>query len=89
MANVNVAVEDIAPLGGTNNKGYRIGYLNSATKAAQNDTVTITNAKVVEHAAVRIDATGAAETNTVSGTVITLTSATTGAVSGFVYYLAK
>jgi hypothetical protein len=88
MANVNAAVEDIAPLGGTNNKGYRIGYLNSATKAAQNDTVTITNAKVVEFAGVSIDATGASETNTVATNVITLTSATTGSVSGFVYYLA-
>ena len=88
-SNVNAAVEDIAPLGGTNSKGYRIGYLNSATKAAQNDTVTITNAKVVEFAALSLDATGTSQTLTISGNVITITAATAGAVSGFVYYLAK
>jgi len=88
MANVNVSVEDIAPLGGTNNKGYRIGYLNSATKAAQNDTITITNAKKVEFAGISLDATGTSQTNTIATNVITVTAATAGTVSGFVYYFA-
>lgn len=90
MANVNAAVVPIAPIVGANKEGYILGWLNSATKAAQNDTVTITNADDVDEASVlNIDATGAAETKTISGAVITCTSATAGAVSGLVVYLPK
>lgn len=88
MANVNASVTPIAPIVGASKKGYILGWLNSATKAAQNDTVTVTNAKDVDEASVlNIDATGAAETKTIAANVITLTSATTGAVSGLVVYL--
>lgn len=86
MANVNATVEEIAPNGLTSMSGYKLGYLSSTTKAAQNDTVTITNASEVIHASIQIAATGAAEPNTISGKVITATSATTGSVKGLVLY---
>ena len=88
MTNVNATVTPIAENGGTSNDGYRLGYLNSATKAAQNDTVTITNATTVEWAILKIDADGTTESVTLATNVITCTDATTGAVSGLVYYRA-
>lgn len=86
MTNVNAAVTEVAPLGGASNAGYKLGYLDVTAKAAQNDTVTVTNASAIKFAALQIDATGAAEGNTISGNIITLTSATTGNVRGLVYY---
>ena len=86
MANVNAAATQLSPIGGIPNSGIRIGFLDSATKAAQNDTVTITNATTVEWAILTIDADGSEEAVTISGNVITLTDATTGAVSGIVLY---
>jgi hypothetical protein len=86
---VKATVTEIAPLGGANNAGYRLGYLNSAAKAAQNDTVTITNASSVEWGVLTIDADGTEEAITISGNTLTLTDSTTGAVSGLVWYKAK
>jgi len=86
MANVNAVIVEIRPIGGTGNDGTKLGYLDSETKAAQNDTITITNANEVKSAILEIDATGVSEPNTKSTNVITLTSATTGAVSGLVVY---
>lgn len=86
MANVNASVTELGPLGGASNSGLKVGYLNSATKATQNDTVTIGNANSVEWAWLTIDADGTIESVTISGKVITCTDATTGAVSGIVLY---
>ena len=86
MANVSTTIKRIYSATATDSSGTKIGFLNSATKASQNDTVTITNASEVLFAGVSIDATGASETNTISGNVVTLTSATTGAVSGLIIY---
>jgi len=86
MANVNTTVTEILPQAGSNGSGWKLGFLDTATKAAQDDTVTITNASLVIFAGISIDATGASETNTLTTNVITCTSATTGAVSGFVLY---
>ena len=86
MANINATVTEVAPVGGATNAGLKVGFLDSATKAAQNDTVTVTNAKEVIWAGVSIDATGASEPNTLSTNVIVLTSVTAGAVSGLIYY---
>lgn len=88
MANVNATVTPVAENGGISNDGYRLGFLDSATKAAQNDTVTITNATTVKYAHLTIDADGTQESVTIATNVITCTDATTGAVSGFVYYRA-
>lgn len=86
MTNVNAAVTEVGPLGGAANSGLKLGWLDSATKAAQNDTVTITNATSVEWAILTIDADGTEEAVTLSSNVITCTDATTGAVSGLVLY---
>lgn len=86
MANVNKAVERVLPQAGADAKGYKLGFLDSATKAGQNDTVTIKNANAVKWAMLTIDADGSEEAVTISGNVITLTDATTGAVSGLVFY---
>ena len=86
MANVNATVSEVSPLGGSANSGARLGFLDSATKAAQSDTVTVTNAGTVIWAGLTVDADGSEESITVSGNVITLTDATTGAVSGLVLY---
>jgi len=86
MTNVNATVTEIAPLGGATNAGLKLGRLKSATKAAQNDTVTITNAKAVDWAVLTIDADGSEEAVTIATNVITCTDATTGAVSGLVIY---
>lgn len=86
MANVNAKVEPLAPSGLTGNKGYKFGLIESATKAAQNDTVTISNADTVVWAGLTIDADGSEEAVTISSNVITLKDATTGAVSGLVVY---
>ena len=86
VTNVNAAVERTLPQAGADNSGYRWGFLDSAAKAAQNDTVTITNAADVKWAILTVDADGTPESVTLSANVITLTDSTTGAVSGLVYY---
>ena len=86
MTNVNATVNPVAENGLADNAGYRLGYLESTAKAAQNDTVTVTNASDIKFAALQIAATGAAEANTISANVITCTSATTGSVKGLVWY---
>ena len=86
MANVNATVQELLPQAGSDMKGTKIGFLNSATKATQNDTVTVTNATTVDYAILTIDADGTEESVTISGNVITCTDLTTGAVSGLVVY---
>ncbi len=87
MADVKSTIIELSPLGGVNEKGYRIGFLSATTKAAQNDTVTIGRVTEVVDADLRIVATGATETYTFAGTnQIKLTSATTGQVRGTIFY---
>lgn len=86
-ANVNAAVTELNPSGLATNAGMKIGFLDSATKSTQNDTVTITNAKSVVWAWLTIDADGTVEAVTIATNVITLTDSTTGAVSGIVLYI--
>ena len=79
--NINVNPTRLSPLGGAGSDGSRVVYV-SADKAAQNDTVTLTNVKKI--LAVFPNVTDG--TNTVVDTfsvtdatnVITLTGATTG-----------
>ena len=89
MTNVNVQAVEIAPLGGATNDGWRIGYIASGAKAAQNDTWTVANASSIKSAFCTLDATGGVETATVATNVITLTSATATACSGLVVYKVK
>ena len=86
MTNVNVSATELNPVGGTTNDGWRKGFINSGAKAAQNDTWTVTNAKEVVWAVITTDADGVADPVTISGNVITLTSATASAGSGEILY---
>jgi len=84
MTNVNINEDKLLPQAGSDSEGRTFSFVTSAAKAAQNDTITLTSAKVIDWAILTIDATGASEDYTISGNVITLTSATTGAVSGII-----
>ena len=52
--NTNVVAVEVVPLGGSANDGKKLGFIDSAAKAAQNDTWTVTNARVV-HLCIPID----------------------------------
>jgi len=82
----NVNVIELAPIGGTNLEGTKIGYIVAGAKASQNDKWKVMNVKSIIKAFPTIDATGAFETHTISGDEVTLTSATTGACSAFIIY---
>ena len=86
MANVNISIDEFNPQAGSDSKGRRESIFEGVTKAAQNDTITLVGATAVVLANIKIDATGVNETHTISGNVITLTSATTGTVSGRIIY---
>ncbi len=86
MANVNVVAQQIAELGGASNSGIKIGFIDSATKAAQNDTLTVQNAKEVLMAIATTDADGVADPVTIAANVLTLTSATATAPSLTIIY---
>jgi len=84
--NTNVNAVRIYPQAGSDNNGHKLGWINSGAKAAQNDTLTLKNGTLIQVLSILDDATGAFETHTVSGNVITMTSATTGAKSALVLY---
>jgi hypothetical protein len=78
MTNVNKAAKEVVPNGGSSNDGYKLGVIDSVAKAAQNDTFTVTNAKSVRVLSLILNETGAFESHTVNGNVVTMTSSTTG-----------
>ena len=86
MANVNTTVDRIYSATAAGSDGTKFGFITSTVKAAQNDTITFTNASEIIDADFRVVATGAAEPYTISGNVVTLTSAATGAVRGKILY---
>lgn len=84
VTNVNTSGVKVAPIGGAGLDKTRIVYA-VANKAAQNDTVTITNCRAVLVAQVMVTTgtTRTVDTFTVTDatpTVIKLTGATTGTV---------
>lgn len=86
MTDVSVTLNRVAPIGGADNDGVKLGFVDSAAKAAQNDGWVVGEASEVLFALATTDADGAADPVTISGNVITLTSAATGASSGLVVY---
>jgi len=86
MTNVDLAVKELNPLGGATNAGEKIGLVDSAAKAAQNDTLTVSNASTVISVLLHDDTTGVIDAGTISSNVITLTTAATGTVSGIIIY---
>lgn len=87
--NTNVVAVEVAPLAGATNSGYKVGFIDSAAKAAQNDTLTVTNADAIAWAGISNDGAGTFDAVTIATNVITLTGATTGACSGLIFYKAK
>lgn len=83
MANVNTAVIELSPVGGKTNEGYFLGLLPSTARAAQNDTITITNCSEVIIANLR-DSDDTLETMTYATNVITMTRDDNTAVTGLV-----
>jgi hypothetical protein len=90
MTNVNAAASDVLPQAGSDLAGWKIGKVDSVAKAAQNDTVTVVNAKAlgssVEVISITDDTSGASESFTVAENVITMTSATTGAKTAWIRF---
>jgi hypothetical protein len=86
MTNTNVTAGRLAELGGATNSGVKIGFVDSGAKAAQNDTWTVKNAKLVLAAFVADDSAGTMDACTISTNVITLTGAATGAASGIIIF---
>jgi len=84
--NVNVTAEEIMPQAGSNLKGWKLGWVDSGAKAAQNDTWTVKNAVEVKWAQLTTDADGVADPVTISTNVLTLTSATATPASGLILY---
>lgn len=84
--NVNVVAVELVPLGGATLAGYKLGFIESAAKAAQNDTWTVTNASAIKFICPIDDSDGLLAIPTISGNVVTLTSASTGAASALIVY---
>lgn len=84
--NTNVVAAELAPVGGSTSKGLKLGFIESAAKAAQNDTWTVTNASEIKLVIPVDDSDGLLGIPTVSGNVIRLTSASTGAASALIVY---
>jgi len=82
MTNVSVAVEVLCPLGGLDS-GRFLGFLPATARAAQNDTITISNASKVEVANL-VDSDDTLETMTYATNVITMTRSDTKPVRGLV-----
>lgn len=83
MTNVNATVTELNPIGGKTNDGYFLGYLPSTARAAQNDTITITNCSKVVIAMLR-DTDDTLETMTYNDNVITMTRIDSTNVTGLV-----
>ena len=86
MTNTNVTAGRVAELGGASNSGLKIGFVDSAAKAAQNDTWTVKNATTVVAAFVHDDSAGTMDAVTISANALTLTGAATGAASGIIIF---
>jgi hypothetical protein len=84
--NTDVAATQLAVLGGATNAGLKIGLIDSVAKAAQNDTFTVSNATTIIFCIATTDADGVADPCTISGNVVTMTSATATPPSAVIIY---
>ena len=84
--NTNVVATELMPQAGSDNASRKIGFIDSAAKAAQNDTWTVTNASAIDLIIPIDDSDGLLGVATISGNVVTLTSASTGAASALVIF---
>jgi len=85
---VYATVTWLAPLGGRDSDGYKIGYIDAVAKAAQNDIIVITNAHDIKDDNIsKLVASGdttALEDFSASANTLTMESANTGTISGLV-----
>jgi len=85
---VYATVTWLAPLGGRDSDGYKLGYLDAAAKGAQNDLIVITNANDVKDdnisKLVASGATTALENFSASANTLTMESTNTGSISGLI-----
>jgi hypothetical protein len=86
MTATNVDVQAVRIGIGGNDSGVKIGIIEGHAKAAQNDTITVTNAQSILAAWSVADATNAPSTCTFATNVVTLTSVTTDAHTTVVIY---
>ena len=86
MTNVDITAIQLAPLGGTTNDGWRLGFIDSENKAVQNDTFTVTNASEVKSAIIIDDSAGTVDACTLATNVITMTGPATLLASGLIVY---
>ena len=83
--NTSATVDRVAELGGASNSGIKIGYLSATARAAQNDTITISNASEILAYSLK-DADGTDETATLATNVLTMTRSDTTNVFGIIIY---
>lgn len=88
VATVETNIVELFPIVAGNKYNEKIGYFTGVAKAATNDKIKILNIDKIEQVlSLKLDATGAWETHTVSTNEITCTSATGSAtVSGLIRY---
>lgn len=77
-------INGVVPAGNPASGAWTVVLFVRGTKAAQNDTLTVTGLTTIIGAYLQF-ASGAVETETFSTNILTLTSATTGVVSGLVW----
>lgn len=86
--NVAVSLSRASPMGGVPSSGMKMAFIDSAAKAAQNDTWTVgTEVKGILGVIAWLDSTGVMDACTFSSRTITLTGAGTGASSGVIFYV--
>lgn len=85
--NTNTTLIKVSSIG-SNKYGDKIGRFKGVAKASQNDTITLIGIKeLVQVESLKLVGTGAWENHTISGNVITCTSATgSETVDGVVIY---
>lgn len=67
---------------GTNQNGYKLGFVDSGLKPLQNDKWTLTNASAIAWGMVVDDSAGTVDAITISTNTATMTGAATLATSG-------
>ena len=89
VTTTHVTKHRMLPAGGSKELGYKFGFILSGTKNLQNDILVVDNTQTVDWADFTTDASGVSDPVTISGTSITMTSATGTAPSGLVVYRGK
>ena len=87
MTATNVDCQAVREGLGGNADGVKVGIIRSHAYAAQNDTITVTNASSILAAITFVDATNAVATCTFATNVVTITDATATAHTTIVWYI--